>query len=181
MHYFWSILLQLTQSAICAILFSPKAYYPPIILLQPNPANMSATSSHPATCENFAYTLPSSTLTLDIRLDDRKPIGSSSVSACLSGAREEARKQTPSSLVDGPFRYSAPAPAHSQFGIVGGVYVNELTWGDVVVVVQGLQEFYAEKRRYVGLIVYLQDERRGALGDAYVKPEDEGAPCGTGT
>lgn len=53
--------------------------------------------------------------------------------------------------------------------------MNELTWGDVVAVLQGLQKFYAEKRRSVGLFVYLQDERRGALGDAYVEPADERA------
>lgn len=60
--------------------------------------------------------------------------------------------------------------------------MNELTWADVVAVLQGLRAFYAERGRWVGLLVCLQDGRRGALGDAYVGSGDEGSvdPGGDG-
>ena len=47
-------------------------------------------------------------------------------------------------------------------------------------ILQGLQRFYAEKEKYVSLLIYLHDERRGALGDAYVKQGEEPAVDGTG-
>ena len=47
-------------------------------------------------------------------------------------------------------------------------------------ILQGLQRFYAEKGKYVSLLIYLHDEQRGALGDAYVKQGEEPAVDGTG-
>ena len=103
------------------------------------------------------------------------------MSACLSGALEEARKNTQSSILDEPFRYRAAPPARSLFGIVGGIFVNELTWGDVVAVLQGLQSFCVENESYFDLLIFLDDERRGALGSASVKASEETEAVSDGT
>ena len=142
---------------------------------------MSTSSSHPPTRKNISYALPSSTLTLDIHLSEQKPINPPCVSACLSGALEEARKNTQSSILDEPFRYRAATPAHSLFGIVGGIFVSELTWGDVVAVLQGLQSFCVENESYFDLLIFLNDELRGALGSAYVKASEETEAVNNGT
>ena len=142
---------------------------------------MSTTSSHPPKRKNISYALPSSTLTLDIHLSEQKPINPSCVSACLSAALEEARKNTQSSIIDQPFRYRAAPPAYSLFGIVGAIFVNDLTWGDVVAVLQALQGFCAEHESYCDLLIFLEDERRGALGSAYVKASEETEAVTDGT
>ena len=55
-----------------------------------------------------------------------------------------------------------------QFGIAGGMFCNELTWADVVVVLEGLRRYFAERRQYVAVVVFLSDEVRGPLGEASV-------------
>ena len=59
--------------------------------------------------------------------------------------------------------------------------MDELTWGDVVAVLQGLQAFCAENESYFDLLIFLHDERRGALGSAYVKASDETEVVNDGT
>ena len=52
--------------------------------------------------------------------------------------------------------------------------MNELVWSDVVSVLQGLQSFFKDRGQYVALLIYLQDEKRGALGDASLASGSEG-------
>ena len=125
----------------------------------------------PAKREEIHYELPSSTLALNIILNEHKVIDPSVASACLSSALKEARTQTQSSLVEGPFRHSAAPPnSEGQFGVVGGIYANKLTWGDVVAILQGLQACLTERECFMAMIIYLKDDKRGALGDAYIEP-----------
>lgn len=140
----------------------------------------TSTSSLSPTRENILYAIPSSTITLDILLNNLKPLSSSSVYDCLSGALDEARKQTQSSLVEGVFRYYTSPPVHAEFHIVGGIFVNDLTWSDVVTVLQGLQKFYVEKGSYASVLVYLEDEQTETLGNASVVPGEERAVDGMG-
>ena len=59
--------------------------------------------------------------------------------------------------------------------------MNELTWGDVVAVLLGLQGFCKENESYFDLLIFLDDERRGALGSAYVKASEETEAVNDGT
>ncbi|KAI4124143.1 MAG: hypothetical protein LQ338_004964 [Usnochroma carphineum] len=134
---------------------------------------MSATTPPPR--ENIPYPIPSSTITIDIILNESRPLLPSTVNTCLSGAITEARNHPQSSLVEGIFKYAAPAPSEIEVGIIGGIFVNELTWGDVVVVLRGLEKFYEERGKWVAVIWYLKDEGRGALGDGYLEPIAKGS------
>lgn len=70
----------------------------------------------------------------------------------------------------GTFRHSI---GYLEFGITGGVYSNELRYQDVLTVLNGLERFFNERRRYVALKpIYIN--RMGVwekpVGDAYLKP-----------
>lgn len=127
------------------------------------------TAKPSAARERFHYPIPSSTISLDVILNEARPLAEASINACLSDAIDEARKHIPSELVQGVFKHSVPASVQVEFGIVGGLYLNELTWEDVVVVLQGLQRFYQERRSWVALIFYMEDQRRGAMGDGSLR------------
>ena len=126
----------------------------------------------------FLYPLPPSTITLDIVYKKSSPLPESAISACLSGAIAESEKQAPQSSLVEVFRYSPPTGEDIEFGIVGGIYVNELTWDDVGVVLRGLERFYAEKANFVGLTIYIEDERRVAVGDASISLKDRRKAAG---
>lgn len=107
----------------------------------------------------------------------------------------EARKKPQSDLVEGVFCYPPPsaAPAaaapddmeqereqegqtgggekEAEFGIVGALFTQELTWRDVVVVLQGLQAFCegGKGRYWVEALLFLQDEERGVLGSGSLR------------
>ena len=142
MYSLKSITLSLTFFILQHLLIQPVHSIPP-----PSNTAVMSPSASPPRHENIRYPIPSSTITLDIYLNEAKPIGSSNVNACLSGALAEARRQSQSSLVEGLFRYSAPPPADLRFAIIGTIFVNELTWPDIVTILQGLQSFYAERRQ----------------------------------
>lgn len=125
-----------------------------------------STAISPPKREQIRYSIASSRLTLDIILNESKTLNASGVAVCLSGALAEARKQDQSSLLEGVFSHNAPPSAPLRFGVAGGIYVNELTWADVVTILQGLQSFYMEREQYMELLVYLEDEQGNALGDA---------------
>ena len=119
--------------------------------------------------ENVSHSIPDSTITLEIVLNEARLLNSSDIDACISGAITEAKKPAHSSLVEGVFNYTSPTPAQLGFAITGGMFANEFTWSDVVTSLQGLQSFYAERKEYVKVLMYLEDQRRGALGQASVK------------
>lgn len=141
--------------------------------------------------QNILYPIPTSTISLDIILNESKPLVPSAVTATLEGAMAEARKHPRSDLVEGVFRYPPAAAAalddtekgrereghtgggeEAEFGIVGGLYSQELTWGDAVVVLQGLRRFCEGEQGgcWVAVIFYMQDGERGVLGDGFLQP-----------
>lgn len=135
----------------------------------------TTTTPPPPPRQNITYHIPSSTITLDIILNESKPLPSSSILTSLSGAAAVANTHDPASLVEGVFTYHVPQKDIGvELGVVGTVIVNELTWGDVVVVLQGLEEFMRADEdgegRWVGSLWYLMDEKRGVLGDGYLEP-----------
>lgn len=147
------------------------------VISAPTPSNaaMMSTPTRLPEREIIKYRVPSSTITLELILNEAQPVSSSVLDACLSGALAEARRQSQSSLVEGVFEYSTSSPGGLNFGIIGGLHFNELTWSDVVVIIQGLQSFYAERRQYVAMLIFLEDEQRGALGSASLEPDGSGA------
>ncbi|KAG8530495.1 uncharacterized protein KY384_004998 [Bacidia gigantensis] len=125
--------------------------------------------------KNIIYTIPGSTLTLDIILDERKHLSRSLIASLLSGANHEASKHPQSTTLEGVFTWTTPDAEAEQgkkavFGIAGGPILNEMTWGDVCVLTQGLKEWFEQEREEVGLLFYVRDEGRGALGDGYLEP-----------
>lgn len=124
---------------------------------------------------NIIYPIPSSTLTLDVILNVSRPLSPASVLTCIAGAVAQAHTHPPSSLVEGVCRHCSPETEPvAELGIVGTVIVNQLTWGDVIVVLRGLEEFLkrgeGEEGRWMACLWYLMDKRRGALGDGYLEP-----------
>ena len=114
------------------------------------------------------YPLPSTTITLKIIPNETKPIDSQLIYACLSSALAEASEHDQASVVENVFRKASPAEKGVQFGITGGLFCNELTWSDAVLALEGLRQFFGERRQYVSIVVYLSDETRVALGEASV-------------
>lgn len=118
-------------------------------------------------------------MALNIILNESFPLPQTSITTLLSGAADYARKQTPSALEEKftfPLGTENSAPEQIELGMIGGIFVDELTWADVVVVVQGLQRFYEESGKRFALIFYLGDERHGSLGDGYLElTKGEGA------
>ena len=128
--------------------------------------------------EKIVYPIPSSTITLDIILNESIAIAASTINATLSGAIIEACKQPQSEIIEGVVNYSVPGiqqeqTAKAKFGITGGIFAPELSWGDIVTVLQGLQRFYEEKGSWVAVMFYTQDEERGPLGDGHLGPRHE--------
>ena len=110
------------------------------------------------------YRIPSSTITLELNFRQAEAISPSDVDACLSNAFEQVRQKDQSALVEGVQRLLAPSPANLETSISGSIYANELTWADAATVLHSLQGFFAERQRYFALLIYVQDEQRGALG-----------------
>ncbi|MCJ1470886.1 hypothetical protein MMC07_009534 [Pseudocyphellaria aurata] len=126
---------------------------------------------------NILHPIPNSAISLDIILNESKPLAPSVITTTLSRAMAEARKNPPSGFVEGVFRFPHEQEQGEQtegragddgaeFGIVGGLFTQELTWGDVVTVLQGLEGFYEGESGgcWVAMIFYMQDEARGSLG-----------------
>ena len=139
------------------------------------PLNNTATSPPR---EKIVYPIPSSTITLDIILNESIAIAASTLNATLSGAIIEACKQPQSEIIEGVVSYSVPGTQQEQtakvkFGISGGIFAPELCWSDIVTVLRGLQRFYEEKGNWVAVIFFLEDEERGALGQGSLKPRHE--------
>ena len=93
----------------------------------------------------------------------------------LDDAKREASDNPQSDPVEGAFRKTTPdAEAvegkRAEFGIRGGPIRKELTWHDVSIIAEGLKGWYEKEQQWVGLLFYLEDETRGALGDGYLEP-----------
>ena len=106
---------------------------------------------------------------MEITLTKDQTIPSHDVHACLLGALEEARNYPKEDLVF-RFRFSPPEPAQVRVGLVGGLWHNDLTYGDVTTVLRGLQTFLATRNEYVALLYFLEDEHRSAIGTGNLKP-----------
>ncbi|KAL9039874.1 MAG: hypothetical protein Q9214_004701, partial [Letrouitia sp. 1 TL-2023] len=120
----------------------------------------------------------SPTLMLEIHLDETEHLQPSHVHAVISGALREARRRNRDALVAGTFRHSV---AHLGFGITGGVFSNELRYQDVLTVLNGLERFYNERRRYLALpTIYINRVAiwEKPVGDAYLKPLNAIAEAG---
>ena len=115
------------------------------------------------------FKIPDSTISMDITLTEDQTIPSHDVHACLLGALEEARNYPKEDLVF-RFRYSPPEPAQVRVGLIGGLWHNDLTFGDVATVLRGLQTFLATRNEYVALLYFLEDEHRSAIGTGNLKP-----------
>ena len=100
--------------------------------------------------ERVHFKIPDSTISMDISLKADQIIPSHDLHACLLGALEEARNYPKEDLVF-RFRYSPPEPAQVSVGLVGGLWYNDLTYGDVATLPRGLQTFLATRDEYVAL------------------------------
>ena len=106
---------------------------------------------------------------MSITLKGDQAIPSHDVHACLLGALEQTRKYPEHDLVF-RFRYSPPAPASVSVALMGGLWHNDLTYGDVATVLRGLQTFLATRNECVASLYFLEDEYRSALGDGNLVP-----------
>ena len=140
--------------------------------------NMSSTTAPER--KNIIYPIPGSTLILDIILNESKTLPTSIITALLDDVKQKASENPQSDTVEGAFRRTTPdAEAvegkRAEFGVRGGPIVNELTWHDVSTIAEGLKGWYEKEQQWVSLIFYLDDEKRGALGDGYLEPVDASA------
>ena len=126
-------------------------------------------SSGPAPRERVHFKIPDSTISMNITLKGDQGIPSHDIHACLLGALEETRNQRKTDLVF-RFDYSPPEPAQVSVSLMGGMFHNDLTYGDVATVLGGLQTFLATRDKYVALLFFLEDEQRSAIGDGNLKP-----------
>ena len=60
-----------------------------------------------------------------------------------------------------------------RFGIVPGAATNEMTWGDVAVVLDTLIEYFYDERHHIDVYAessfYIDDEERGGLGSGAIR------------
>ena len=119
--------------------------------------------------ERVHFKIPESTISMDITLTEDQTIPSHDVHACLLGALEEARNYPKEDLVF-RFRCSPPEPAQVRVGLVGGLWHNDLTYRDVIIVLRGLQNFLATRNEYVALLYFLEYKHRSAIGTGNLKP-----------
>lgn len=140
--------------------------------------------------QNILYPIPTSSISLDIILNESKPLAPAAVTAALEGAMAEARKHPRSDVVEGVFRYPLPAAAaldgtdkgrerggqtgggeEVELGITGGIFSQDLTWGNVLVVLQGLRRFCEAEQGgcWVAVIFWMQDGERRVLGDGFLQ------------
>ena len=113
--------------------------------------------------ERVHFKIPDSKISMDIILKENQRFPSHDLHACLLGALEEARNYPKEDLVF-RFRNSPPEPAQVSVGLIGGLWHNDLTYGDVATVLGGLQTFLATRNQYVALLYFLEDEPRSAIG-----------------
>ena len=116
--------------------------------------------------QNIIYPIPASTLALDVVFYGSVYLDPADVAACLRGALEHARNQSQSPFVNGIFRYSDSKISHLSCNVSGGVYEDDLPWSDVVVILEGMRKFFADKEHCVESQIYVDDGQRGALGAA---------------
>ena len=127
--------------------------------------------------KNIIYIIPGSTLTLDIVLDEGKQLSASTITTLLNDANRRVYSFPQSGTVEGVFKWSAPDEEGRKavFGIAGGPILNEMTWRDVSIILQGLKRWYEQEQKWVGLLFYVRDEKRGEMGDGYLEPVEEAA------
>lgn len=56
-----------------------------------------------------------------------------------------------------------------RFAIGPAVYLQDLTWGDVVSISGGLLDYFNETGIWAETSFYIEDEERGAIGDGLVR------------
>ncbi|KAI4158292.1 MAG: hypothetical protein LQ342_007589 [Letrouitia transgressa] len=175
MHWSKSCLFPLTF-----LILHPIAIQQALSAPGPKPA-LTAVLSNLATAPRYDFIrYPASpTLMLEIHLDVTEHLQPSLVHTVISGALRDARRRNRDALVAGTFRHSA---AYLGFGITGGVFSNELRYEDVLTVLNGLERFFNERRRYLVLPTIYINKIGGTwekpVGDAYLRPLDYLAEAG---
>lgn len=131
---------------------STKALNTTILSLADSKNHHSSTKSctnMTAIRERSTFHIPNTPLNLHITLDPSASIPQADVAACIQGASRIAlSQQSRTALLEEVFRYQAPE-GQARFGIVGGIFVQELTWADVDTVLNGLTLYFSQTRSYV--------------------------------
>jgi len=141
---------------------------------------MNPTTPNPIRSKT-SYSIPSTSLTLELTLGLDLPLPIASIRSCLTGALALARTHSPQALTPAT-KVSFQQPqsennADALFEIVGDPVfgTNELTWGDVVEVLKGLEQWIEEREeRGEGSSVFwfriLEEGEvgKGQIGDGYL-------------
>lgn len=59
-----------------------------------------------------------------------------------------------------------------RFGLLSAVYLDELTWGDVLDIVRGLREWYKKDKYWLESSFLIYDSERGPLGSGVVRMKE---------
>ncbi|KAL9612488.1 MAG: hypothetical protein Q9167_002919 [Letrouitia subvulpina] len=165
MHWSKSFLSLLTFLILHPIAIQ-RALSTPAPEPEPEPTAVLSNLATPPRYDFIRYPA-SSTLILEIHIDESIGLDPSLVHTVLSGTIHEARRHNRDALVAGTFRHSV---ARLGFGVTGGVFSNELRYQDVLTVLYGLERFFNERRRYLALPTIYINRVEKPVGDAYLKP-----------
>ena len=126
--------------------------------------------------QEIIYSIAYSSIFLEIILLKAVSLNPSDVDICLHDALEkvQARGQDePSSIMQDmfTFQFSGPGNRHISFSITGGIFTNQLTWSDVVVIMKGLQTFFANPAYCLQSSIFMTDRQRGNLGRANLRDD----------
>lgn len=117
--------------------------------------------------ETTSYHIPSSTITLTINRRPLSLLSKSDTTTCLDNVRNIAKENPEGAMLEQGFHYHKSSSG-VRFAIGPAIFLQELTWGDVLGISGGLLDYFNETGIWAATNFWIEDKERGALGDGLV-------------